>query len=150
MNRNDVFLSAIKGADGSVNPGYLTLFKSGQAVIVVIFLLVIGSFVELAWSTTHAFNVQPLGVAIGAVLGAYGLLLGGIAGFLWGDSKSGTPGTTVEHKETITTTASAPVAPVVMQPGVEPLSPKIGPEDVGKSVAIVPPRKANARKARRG
>lgn len=149
MKAGDVYLSAIKDDNGAVNVGYLVLLRSGRATIIVIATMVIGSLAEMWLSTTHAFNVQPLGVAIAAVLAAYGALLGGVAAFLWGDSKNQPVAGTVEHKETITTTASAPVAAIPIQPGVEPLSPAIGPEDVGKNIAIVPARKPNAKQAKK-
>lgn len=91
MSGREIVLSALTGTDGTINPGYLVLFRSGRAVIIVIFLMVSGSFLEMGLSHTHTFRVDVLGIAIGAVLGAYGLVLGGIAAYLWGDSHGAPP-----------------------------------------------------------
>lgn len=87
VNRKDIYLSAMTGADGSINPGYLVLFRSGRATIIVCAAMTIGAIVQTSFDPRHVFPFEDLGKGIGLVLAAYGLLLGGIATFLWGDSK---------------------------------------------------------------
>jgi hypothetical protein len=86
VNRRQIFLSAIRGADGTVNVGYLVLIRSGQAVIVVIATLIAGAFADMFRSPFGSFPLLALGQAIACVLGAYAGLLAAVGAFLWGDS----------------------------------------------------------------
>lgn len=102
LTNEEIFLSAVRDRDGSVNPGYLVLFRSGRAVILTIAAMVLGSLIDMGFGSTtvvvtplgtttsvaHEFRVGPLGLAITGVLSGYGVLLGGVAGFLYADGKN--------------------------------------------------------------
>jgi hypothetical protein len=89
MTRDQLFNGAVTNTDGTVNVGYLVLIRSGQAVIAVIATMVLGAIAEMAVNHPHVFNMQPLGIAIGSVLGGYATVLGAVGVFLWGDAKQG-------------------------------------------------------------
>lgn len=91
MKHRDLFLSAVMDRDGTVNVGYLVLFRSGQAVVAILASLIAGAFLELFYAETHAFPMRDLGYSIAAVLGGYGGLLAGMGGYLWGDSHNAPP-----------------------------------------------------------
>lgn len=87
MGREDIYLSAMRGADGTINVGYLVLFRSGRAVILICAAMVAGAFLEMYFSPTHQFRVDALGTAIAALVAAFGVLLAALGAYLWGDSK---------------------------------------------------------------
>lgn len=90
MTDREIEQSALRGADGTIHVGYLVLFKSGRAVIIACFTLLIMGGIGIALEPkSTAAVIQATGVAIGAVLGAYGVLLGLMGAFMWGDSKQG-------------------------------------------------------------
>ncbi len=102
MDRNDIYLQAMRGADGTINVAYLVLFRAGRAVITICAMMVAGSFVEMYFSKEHLFRVDALGTAIAALIAAFGVLLAALGAYLWGDSKqvpvaSTTTSITQEH-----------------------------------------------------
>ena len=101
--REDLYLSAMTGADGTINAGYLVLFRSGRAVVIICAVMVLGAIVQAFYDEHHVFPFDALGKGIGLVLAAYGLELTSIGAFLWGDSKQ-TPLTTT----TVTSTTQKP------------------------------------------
>lgn len=87
MNREDIYLSAMRDVDGSINVGYLVLFRAGRAVIIVCALLVLGAFADMYYAKEHVFKMGELGDAIAKVIGAFGIMLAAVGAYLWGDSK---------------------------------------------------------------
>jgi len=104
--REDIYLSAMRGADGTINVGYLVLFRAGRAVIVACFLLFVGGFIEMYYSQTHTFRMNEVGDAVAKIIGAFGILLAAVGAYLWGDSKQ-QPVATFQQ----TTTTSEPAKP---------------------------------------
>jgi hypothetical protein len=104
-SREDIYLSAMRGVDGTINVGYLVLFRSGRAVIIICAIMTAGAIVQAYFDPLHVFPFDALGKGIGLILAAYGLELGSIGAFLWGDSKQAPIATTTT---TQTTTVPAP------------------------------------------
>lgn len=104
--REDIYLSAMRGADGTINVGYLVLFRSGRAVILVCALMAAGAVVQSYFAEKHAFPFDDLGKGIALILAAYGVQLGAIGAFLWGDSKQA-PVVTQTTTQTTTVPAGA-------------------------------------------
>lgn len=87
-----IFESAVVGVDGTVNVGYLVLLRSGQAVIgVAVALTIMGGVGVGLKPELAAETIKSTGMAIGAVLGAYGATLSGVGVFLWGDKNNVMP-----------------------------------------------------------
>jgi len=164
MTGEQIFLSAIRDRDGTVNVGYLFLFKVMRTFWVELAVMTIGATIAMyaAWDDTDEMVkvLSAYGTAVGIVASANFLTaLTGIAAFLWGDR---TPAGTATTTTTTTATAPVPAAPVAAPVvpaapvpaaaliaaagGVEPLHPKIGEDDVGKSVALVSRKKPQRRK----
>lgn len=108
MNRNDLYLSAMRGADGTINVGYLVLFRAGRFVIIVCASLLAGALVEMYYSPTHAFRMGELGDAIAKIIGAFGVLLAALGAYLWGDSKQTAPASITTTTTTATDAMPAP------------------------------------------
>lgn len=108
MNREDVYLQAMRGADGTINVGYLVLFRSGRAVIIICALIVAAGFVEMWHSPTHAYPIAAVTDGIAKLIAAFGVLLAALGAYLWGDSKQ-MP--TATYKQTTETTEPAPAPP---------------------------------------
>ena len=88
MNRQDLYLSAMRGADGTINVGYLVLFRSGRAVIIVCFvILALGIYSIFVEHSNTAAILGAVGDAIAKIIGAFGILLAALGAYLWGDSK---------------------------------------------------------------
>lgn len=100
-DRRDLYLSAMTGADGTINAGYLVLFRSGRAVVIVCAIMTVAACVQAYFDPLHIFPFDALGKGIGLILAAYGIELTSIGAFLWGDSK----------QQPLTTTTTTTVAP---------------------------------------
>lgn len=94
------------GADGSINVGYLVLFRSGRAVIIICALMVAAGFVEMWYSPTHAYPIASVTDGIAKLIAAFGVLLAALGAYLWGDSKQTPTNTT-----TVTQTTQTPATP---------------------------------------
>ena len=81
-----VFRSAITGADGSVDPGYLALFWAmvGWSVSTVVLL---GSGAMAVWfkSGEPGTVIQNTGTALGAVSVGFATVIGAVGAFRMGD-----------------------------------------------------------------
>lgn len=145
------FRQAITGADNrTVDPSFLVVMFTVFGILpMVIFILCALSALDI-WLNNHEAAVGALGGGIAAVIAAVGALIASCAAILYQDRKPAVPATTTtESQSTVTkTTVPAPADLVAASRGVEPLRPAIGPEDVGKSVAIVA-RKRKPTKRRR-
>lgn len=107
MNSNDIYLQAMRGSNGTINVGYLVLFRSGRAVIIICFaILAMGVYSIATEKTNTAPIIHETGIAIAAIIAAFGVLLGAVGAFLWGDSKQTTQVGTATT--TTTTTATTP------------------------------------------
>jgi hypothetical protein len=100
--RRDIYLSAIK-ADGTVNVGYLVMFK---ALRVMIGGVVVASLIAIyaVWTSAAAASeiLRSYGYGTGAIAGGFATTLGAIGLFMWGDSHTPPvqPGTVTEIKTT--------------------------------------------------
>lgn len=112
MNREAIFLSAIRDRDGTVNVGYLFLFKVMKTFWFELGVMTAGAAIAFyaAWPKPDEMVkvLSAYGTAVGIVAGAnFATSLTGIAAFLWGDRpQTGTATTTT------TTTAIAPAAAI--------------------------------------
>jgi hypothetical protein len=147
---------AVTASDNTTYEGaYLALAAiiALTALTILAMLLLAGVEIALCNRTLpkECFNPAGLGGGIAAAIAAVGAFLAGVGSYIWLDRK-GTAApvpattTTTEEKSTIVkTVAAAPAAPadelLAAGRGVERLSPKIGKEDVGKSVAMVKPKR---------
>lgn len=170
MNSEQIFLSAIKDRDGTVNVGYLMLFKVMRTFWFELGMMTAGAAIAFysAWPKPDDMVkiLSAYGTAVGIVAAAnFTTSLVGIAAFLWGDRPVAGTATT-----TTTTTATAPVAaaaipapvtiagvtgttsPIAQDQllnagrGVEPMPDKIAATDVGKETALVSRQKPKRRK----
>lgn len=82
-----VFRSAITGADGTVDAGYLALFSIMVAVVLLVPFMGIMAGLAMIWSPTHAFDVQGLGIGVGSVCGGFGVAVGAVGAFRMGDKE---------------------------------------------------------------
>jgi hypothetical protein len=138
-----IFRSAVTGDDGEIDAGYLSLFWVMAAVLGSIPLMILIGLIGVGHDNVAAV-LQAMGIAIGAACTGLGVSVGAVGAFRAGDKPRAGVATT-----TTTTTATAPAAASPMTPeamqaagrGVEPLSPKIQPKDVGSSVALVKPKR---------
>lgn len=106
LNSRDLYLQAMTGADGTINVGYLVLFRAGRFVIIICSLILAGAFVEMYQSKEHVFRMAEVGDAIAKIIAAFGVLLGALGVYLWGDAKQQAgPGTTtttvVQQRDTV-------------------------------------------------
>lgn len=102
MAKKSVFASAITGADGSVDAGYLALFWTMMATVTAIpFLLVICGLATFHLPEKSAEIIQSTGVAIGAICTGAGVVIGAVGAFRMGDKSR--PGTTTTATQTVTT-----------------------------------------------
>src|SRR6185503_11309614 len=90
MTRDQIFLSAIRDRDGTVNVGYLVLFRLLQMLGAV--LIVICALAGLAMWRSPDDSVEIL-TAIGPTIGyagggLFGTALAACGVFLWGDSRA--------------------------------------------------------------
>lgn len=112
MNREAIFLSAIKDRDGTVNVGYLFLFKVMRTFWFELGVMTLGAGIAMfaAWDDVDDMVkvLSAYGIAVGIVAAAnFTTSLTGIGVFLWGDRpQTGTATTTT------TTTAIAPAAAI--------------------------------------
>jgi len=85
--RMSVFRSAITGADGSVDPGYLAMFWGLviYSVSSIATVLLGARSISDAGSHEHANIIQSIGVALGAEAGGFATLLGAVGLFRMGD-----------------------------------------------------------------
>ena len=86
--RTQLFHSAIVNADGTVNIGYLTLFRLLRMLFIVVtvecLLAVFGAWIK---PDKTVDIIQALGIAVGATCGGgFGAALAACGVFLWGDS----------------------------------------------------------------
>jgi hypothetical protein len=135
---------------------YISLAVVIGLVVFVVLNLLVMAWIDLLSDYDNQFNYLGLGGGIASIIGAIGGFLAGVGGFILMDRKGQAAidgsTTTTESQSTVVKTVAA--APAAAQPdallaagrGVEPLSPKIGPEDVGRSVAIVKPRPKRRKK----
>ena len=103
-----VFRSAIEGDDGRVDAGYLALFWT-MAVTVSAIPIVVMSGAILAWRSGPeqvASILQSAGVAVTAICGGCGVVIGAVGAFRLGDKPhAGTTTTSVTATEkTVTPT----------------------------------------------
>lgn len=83
----NILLSAIKGADGEVDAGYLAIAGA--------FLIVLGAIPSMvtiaalvAWSSPdHRFDAQALGIGIGSVCTGFAAVCGAVGLFRAGDKE---------------------------------------------------------------
>lgn len=105
MNRESIYLSAIRDRDGTVNVGYLILFRMLRLLVgVVIFMCAVGAFAVYKEQTTATVVavLGALGTAIGiAAGGMFSTAIAAIAAFLWGDSRANSSSSSVVRTETI-------------------------------------------------
>jgi hypothetical protein len=80
-----IFRSAVKGADGEVDAGYLALFWIMVAVITAIPLLLVVATVKMVLDAAHSFDVQAIGIGIGSVCTGFGVAVGAVGAFRMGD-----------------------------------------------------------------
>lgn len=84
-----IYRNAITEADGvSVNVGYLSLFWLLGHDILMSVVLVGAGFVAQRYHPTHAYPLQEVGIALGAVWGTFSTALGALGVFLVGDRKA--------------------------------------------------------------
>jgi hypothetical protein len=87
MADGSVFQSAIRGADGEVDAGYLAMYVVTMIVLGAIPAMVVGEIAATVFSAEHHFNSQGLGIGIGSVCGGYGVALAAVGLFKAGDKK---------------------------------------------------------------
>jgi len=76
-----IFRSAVTESDGvTINVGYLALFWLMVVVLGVIPVLVVLALLDI--------DVQPIGIAVGAVCGGFATALGSLGFFVWGDRRN--------------------------------------------------------------
>ncbi len=82
-----VFRSAITGADGSVDPGYLAMFWGLiiYSTASIVTLLLGARSISDASPHDHANILQSMGVAMGAEAGGFATVLGAVGLFRMGD-----------------------------------------------------------------
>ena len=91
MERNQVvgksvFRSAVTGADGLVDAGYLALFWTMCFTVSAIpFLLIVCGFAVHHKPELSAEIVQATGIAIGAICTGAGVVIGAVGAFRMGD-----------------------------------------------------------------
>jgi len=83
--KKSVFRSAITGADGTVDAGYLALFWIMAAVITMIPFMGIMTAVAMWFDPAHKFDVQGLGIGVGSACGGFGVAIGAVGAFRAGD-----------------------------------------------------------------
>jgi len=102
----NLFDSAVRGTDGEVDAGYLALFCLMVVVLGVIPLMCLGALVQMWKSPTHLFDVQSLGIGVGAVCTGFAAAIGGVGAFRMGDK----PRAPVVTPSSVTATASGSTA----------------------------------------
>lgn len=81
-----VFISAITGADGLVDAGYLALFWTMAVTVSAIpIVLFIGAIAAHHQPEKSAEIIQATGVAIGAICTGAGVVIGAVGAFRMGD-----------------------------------------------------------------
>ena len=86
------FRSAVTDADGAVDSGYLAMFVLMLVVVGVVPVMCIGTFVSMYFDTAHKFDVQSLGIGVGAVCGGFATTVGAVGMFRMGDKpRAGVP-----------------------------------------------------------
>lgn len=85
-----IFSSAITGADGQVDAGYLAMFAVMLIVMGAVPSMCIGTFLAMWYAPDHRFDVQSLGVGIGAVCGGFATAIGAVGLFRAGDKEKKT------------------------------------------------------------
>lgn len=92
MKTESVFRSAIKGSDGEVDAGYLSLFWTMAATVSSVPIIVIAGAVSAFGHPEQAGAIlQGTGVAIGAVCTGAGVVIGAVGAFRLGDTKHAPP-----------------------------------------------------------
>jgi hypothetical protein len=86
-NKISIFQSAIRGADGEVDAGYLAMYVVTMIVLGAIPAMVVCAIVSAVFGAEHRFDAQALGIGIGSVCGGYGVALGAVGLFKAGDKK---------------------------------------------------------------
>jgi hypothetical protein len=153
------FRQAITGTDNrTIDPSFLVVMFTVFGILPMVIVILCGLSGLDIWLNKHEAAVGALGGGIAAVIASVGALIASCAAILYQDRKPSAPATTTtESQSTVVKTVVPAAAPVVadtqsaqaMQDagrGVEPLRPAIGPEDVGKSVAIVSKPKRRRKK----
>lgn len=87
VNRQDLYLQAIRGADGTINVGYLVLFRAGRFVIIVCSVIVCSGFAEMYYADKHVYPIAAVAEGVAKIVAAFGVLLAALGAYLWGDSK---------------------------------------------------------------
>jgi len=92
--KKSVFRSAITGADGLVDAGYLALFWTMAVTVSAIpIMLLICGVATYHLPDKSAETIQATGIAIGAICTGAGVVIGAVGAFRMGD-KSHTPAAT--------------------------------------------------------
>jgi hypothetical protein len=76
--------------EGPIDPGYLLLLVIAVLVLGAIPAIVTAGAVQQFYSPEHRYPVQEVGIAIGAICGGCGPLIGGVGLFRAGDKEKTT------------------------------------------------------------
>lgn len=87
--RQSIFRSAIVGADGMVDAGYLALYWTMAATVSAIpFLLIVAGVAAHHSPEKAAEIIQSTGIAIGAICTGAGVVIGAVGAFRLGDKRA--------------------------------------------------------------
>jgi hypothetical protein len=86
-SRSQIFRSAIVNADGTVNVGYLSLFRLMQLDTVLSVLTIGAAFWQQYSSAAHEFPFATMAAALAAIWGTFSTALAALGAFLLADAK---------------------------------------------------------------
>lgn len=102
-----IFRSAVTGADGTIDSGYLSLFGLMAVVITAIPFMCIFAAIAMVLDPAHRFDVQALGIGIGSVCTGFGVSVGAVGAFRMGDKERPGTVTTTQNRTTVETSGES-------------------------------------------
>lgn len=133
----------------TIDRPFLFVFFAVFIILPIVLAALIGLSVIDVVVNNSEYNPASLGGGVAATLGGVAAFVVSMVALLYQDKKASPPSVTTTTTVATKTVEAGAASPVVgtSADGVHALSPAITPQDVGKSVAIVPPtRKPRARK----
>lgn len=92
MRQLSLFQSAVRGADGEVDAGYLAVAVTMATTVgIAPFLVVLGALAIAETPDQAGAIIQNIGVSIGAMCTGCGFVIGAVGAFRAGDRRGDTP-----------------------------------------------------------